>query len=268
MCHHCGAQTSIFDNCRQCQSSGLLPLGMGTERVEETLSSIFPTYPVVRVDRDSTRRKGALAELVGKVQSGKPTILVGTQMLAKGHHFPDVTLVAVLDIDAGFFSSDYRAMERTGQLILQVGGRAGREAKQGKVVLQTHFTEQPMLQQLINDGYSAFADTILMERKLNGLPPFSFHCLFRAESTQKQTAMQFLEDVSKESLSSPSVEMLGPIAPVMEKRAGRYRAHLLFSSRSRNLLHQAVDEKIKAAQVSRLLNRVRWTVDVDPADLT
>lgn len=268
ICHHCGSQTSIFDNCLQCRSVQLLPLGMGTERVEETLSAIFPTYPVYRIDRDSTRRKGALADLMGKVQSGKPTILVGTQMLAKGHHFPDVTLVAVLDIDAGFFSSDYKAMERTGQLILQVGGRAGREAKQGKVVLQTHFTGQPMLQRLINDGYSAFAETILSERKSNNLPPFSFHCLFRAESPQKQTAMQFLEDVSKESLSTPSVEMLGPIAPMMEKRAGRFRAQLLFSSRSRNFLHQAVDEKIKAAQLSRLLNRVRWSVDVDPADLT
>ena len=267
ICHHCGTHTSIFDNCRQCQSFQLLPLGMGTERVEETLSSIFPTVPVYRIDRDTTRRKGALADVVHKVGTGKPAILVGTQMLAKGHHFPDVTLVAMLDIDAGFFSSDYKAMERSGQLILQVGGRAGREAKQGKVILQTHLADQPMLQQLIKEGYSVFADTILAERKLNGLPPFSFHCLFRAESPQKHTAMQFLEDVSREPLSNPSVEMLGPIAPVMEKRAGRFRAQLLFSSRSRILLHQSVDEKIKAAQLSRLLNRVRWSVDVDPADL-
>ncbi|MCZ6502374.1 MAG: primosomal protein N' [Gammaproteobacteria bacterium] len=268
ICHHCGIRTSIFDKCGECQSFQLLPLGMGTERVEETLSSIFPTYPVYRIDRDSTRRKGALENVVQKVQSGQPTILVGTQMLAKGHHFPNVTLVAMLDIDAGFFSSDYKAMEKTGQLILQVGGRAGREAKQGKVVLQTQFADQPMLQQLIKDGYSVFAETILTERKLNSLPPFSFHCVFRAESPQKQTAMQFLEDVSRESLSSASVEMLGPIAPVMEKRAGRFRAQLLFSSQSRNSLHQVVDEKIKAAQHSRLLNRVRWSVDVDPADLT
>ena len=268
MCHHCGTRTSIFENCGECQSFQLLPLGMGTERVEETLSSIFPTYPVYRIDRDSTRRKGALENVIHKVQSGQPTILVGTQMLAKGHHFPNVTLVAMLDIDAGFFSSDYKATEKTGQLILQVGGRSGREAKQGKVVLQTHFADQPMLQQLIHDGYSVFAESIMMDRKLNGLPPFSFHCVFRAESPQKQTAMQFLEDVSRESLSNPSVEMLGPIAPVMEKRAGRFRAQLLFSSRSRNSLHQAVDEKIKAAQLSRFLNRVRWSVDVDPADLT
>jgi primosomal protein N' (replication factor Y) (superfamily II helicase) len=268
ICHHCGTQMSIHDNCRECQSYRLLPLGMGTERVEETLTSQFPTYPVYRIDRDSTRRKGALADMVHKVQSGTPAILVGTQMLAKGHHFPDVTLVSLLDIDAGFFSSDYKAMEKTGQLILQVGGRAGRETKQGKVILQTHFADQPILQQLLKEGYSAFSETILLERKLNGLPPFSFHCVFRAESRQKQVAMQFLEDVSREALSNPSVEMLGPVTPNMEKRAGRFRAQLLFTSRSRNLLHQAVDEKIEAARHSKLLNRVRWSVDVDPADLT
>ena len=267
MCHHCGIQELMSGNCDECKSTHLVPLGMGTERVEETLSLLYPTYPVYRIDRDSTRRKGALANVVNKVQTGLPAILVGTQMLAKGHHFPDVTLVAMLDIDAGFFSSDYKAMEKTGQLILQAGGRAGREAKQGKVILQTQFAEQPILKQLIIDGYSTFAETILAERRANNLPPYNFHCLFRAESVQKHTAIQFLEDVSSKPLQTPSVEMLGPIPPIMERRAGRFRAQLLLSSRSRIPLHQAVEEKIAAAQGSILSNKVRWSVDVDPADL-
>ncbi|MBQ76426.1 MAG: primosomal protein N' [Gammaproteobacteria bacterium] len=267
MCHHCGVQLPILNSCSECQSRNLIPLGTGTQRVEETLSSIYPTYPIYRIDRDSTRTKGSLENLVNKVQSGQPAILVGTQMLAKGHHFPGVTLVAMLDIDAGFFSSDYKAMERTGQLILQVGGRAGRETRQGKVLLQTQFADQPILQQLIREGYSAFAKTILAERKLNALPPYTFQCLFRAESTHRNAAMAFLEDVSKELPSTPSVEMLGPIPPNMEKRAGRYRAQLLFSSHSRKLLHRVVKKNVAVAQTSKLSNRVRWSLDIDPVDL-
>lgn len=267
ICHHCGTMTPLTSTCLECQSHQITPLGHGTQRVEETLSSLFPEYPVHRIDRDSTRRKGTLEKLLEEVRTGRPALLVGTQILAKGHHFPDVTLVAMLDMDHGFFSADYKSMEKTGQLILQVGGRSGRETKAGKVIIQTQFADQPLLRQLIRQGYTPFADTILMERQKNQLPPFSFHCLIRAESPQKQIAMNFLEDVSKDPLPFDSVELLGPVPPTMEKRSGRYRAHLLFSSHSRKMLHNAIELKILEAEQSKLSNRVRWSVDVDPIDL-
>lgn len=267
MCHHCGTITTLTSTCAGCQSQQLVPLGFGTQRVEETLSSIFPGYPVHRIDRDSTRRKGSLEKLLAELKTGQPTLLVGTQILAKGHHFPDVTLVAILDIDAGFFSADYRSMEKTGQLILQVGGRSGREMKTGKVIIQTQFADQPIFRQLIQEGYASFATTLLNDRQSNLLPPFCFHCLIRAESPHKQVAMNFLEDVAREPLPTDSVELLGPVAPVMEKRNGRYRAQLLFSSQSRNMLHKAIAAKILVAEKSKLSNRVRWSIDVDPIDL-
>lgn len=267
MCHHCGTIKPLTSTCLECQSHQLVPLGLGTQRVEETLSSMFPGYPVHRVDRDSTRRKGTLEKLLTEVKSGQPRLLVGTQILAKGHHFPDVTLVAMLDIDTGFYSADYRSMEKTGQLILQVGGRSGRENKAGNVIIQTQFADQPILRQLIQEGYTSFANTILSDRQLHQLPPFSFHCLIRAESPQKQIAMNFLEDVAREPLPNDSVELLGPVPPTMEKRGGRYRAQLLFSSQSRNMLHRAIAVKILVAEQSKLSKRVRWSVDVDPVDL-
>ncbi|MFP6806238.1 MAG: primosomal protein N' [Pseudomonadales bacterium] len=267
ICHHCGYITQLVKACGECQSSRLIPLGMGTQRIEETLSASFPEFPVRRIDRDSTRRKGVLEKYLQELKSGQPMLLVGTQILAKGHHFPDVTLVAMLDIDAGFYSADYRSMEKTGQLILQVGGRSGREGKPGKVIIQTQFAQQPILKTLLNEGYDSFAQAILEERESNLLPPYSFHCLMRAESPQRNIAMDFLDAVAEKALSNTSVEMLGPVPASMEKRSGKYRAHLLFSSRSRARLHHAIAEKIKVAEALKQSKRVRWSVDVDPIEL-
>jgi len=267
MCHHCGTRTQLPSHCSECQSTQVLPLGLGTQRVEESLKNLFPSFPVLRVDRDSTRKKGALEKVATDLQSGEPTILVGTQMLAKGHHFPDVTLVVLLDIDSGFYSSDFKSLEKTGQLILQVGGRAGRAAKSGKVILQSQFTDHPLLQSLIKNGYKAFSDTILEDRKENRLPPFSFHCLIRAASINKKYAMEFLDDIVRNTNPTTSVETLGPIPALMEKRAGRYRSQLLIESQSRTSLHQAVSQLVQTAEASRLANRVRWSVDVDPVEL-
>jgi primosomal protein N' (replication factor Y) len=158
-------------------------------------------------------------------------------------------------------------LEKTGQLILQVGGRSGREAKAGKVIIQTQFADQPILRQLITEGYTSFMSTVLSDRRANQLPPFCFHCLIRAESPQKQIAMDFLEDIAREPWPDNSVELLGPVAPTMEKRKGKYRAQLLLSSQSRKLLHRAVAAKIVVAESSKLSKRVRWSVDVDPIDL-
>ncbi len=267
ICHHCGTISRLIKSCGSCSSTQVLPLGLGTQRLEETLQRLFPAFPVHRVDRDSTRQKGKLEGFLKELQTGKPMILVGTQMLAKGHHFPNLTLVAMVDIDAGFFSSDYRAMEKMSQLILQVGGRSGRESKKGKVIIQTQFADQPILKTLLDEGYDAFASLILTERKQNQLPPFNFHCLIRAESTRKQRAMNFLDDLARQPKPHRNVDLLGPVPANMEKRGGRYRAHLLVSSHSRSALHQVIAETIKCAQASQLAKQVRWSVDVDPSEL-
>jgi len=204
---------------------------------------------------------------MAEVKKGGPAILVGTQLLAKGHHFPDVTLVAIVDMDSGFYSADYRAPERMGQLILQVGGRAGRAQKPGLVTIQTHFPEQSIFRTLIEDGYGTFADKLLAERADHELPPFCYHALIRAEASERSLPMRFLEGVYEKSAQSPSVTLLGPVPSSMERRAGKFRAQLLLASRSRKLLQQGLDASILAGEDSPLSRKVRWSVDVDPVDL-
>jgi primosomal protein N' (replication factor Y) (superfamily II helicase) len=267
ICHHCGFETAIPKRCDQCQATQLTLLGLGTQRVEQFLKSQFPDIAVVRIDRDSTRRKGTLDTMLATFASGDPAILVGTQMVAKGHHFTNVTLSAIIDIDSSFYSADYKSMERMGQLILQVGGRSGRSNKPGSVVVQTHFPDQPALRQLINDGYTVFAENLLQERQANELPPFTYQALIRAESNSRTLAMEFLETLNGKNSRNPSVELLGPIPSTMEKRAGYYRALLLFSSPSRAALHAELSERIVLAENSALGRKVRWAVDVDPMDL-
>ncbi|MBF3246615.1 primosomal protein N', partial [Pseudomonas aeruginosa] len=169
-------------NCPQCGKLDLRPVGAGTERAEERLRILFPNHPVLRIDRDSTSRKHAMRDLFATINSGEPCILVGTQMLAKGHHFPRVTLVAILDADGGLFSADFRASERMAQQIVQVAGRAGRAEEPGRVLIQTHLADHPLLVQLTEDGYFAFAEQALSERRAAGLPPFAHLALLRAEA--------------------------------------------------------------------------------------
>lgn len=265
VCHHCGHERAPPSKCESCGGSSLLEVGSGTQRVEETLEGQFPGYPVIRVDRDSTRRRDTMETMISEIQTGKPAILVGTQMLAKGHHFPHVTLVLMLDMDAGFYSADFKSLERTGQLVKQVGGRSGRADKPGLVVIQTQLGRMPETKLLIDEGYAEFARHLLRQREQYALPPFSYQCLIRAESVTRNAAFEFLDAIAS---PAPSVEVLGPVAPVMEKRAGRYRAQLLLTSASRGALHQAIADKVGQAEASKLASRVRWSVDVDPVDLT
>ena len=265
ICHHCTSESSVPQHCAQCQNSQLLLLGLGTQRIEEHLKLTFGDVPVLRVDRDSTRRKGSFDKLLHEINKQDPAILIGTQMLAKGHHFSNVTLSVMLEVDSSFYSADYKSMERMGQLILQVGGRSGRSEKAGTVVIQTHFPDQPMLKRLIKEGYNTFADTLLSERKDNGLPPFCHQALVRAESTSRRLAMDFLKEL--EDAKNPHVDVFGPFPSSMEKRAGRYRALLIISSLSRQNLHKELNEKISKAESSKLGKKLRWSVDVDPIDL-
>ncbi|KON32312.1 hypothetical protein AC478_00590 [miscellaneous Crenarchaeota group-1 archaeon SG8-32-3] len=268
-CHHCGSERPMDTQCPQCGGSELIPIGMGTERIEQALQALFPEEDIVRVDRDTTRRKGALEKKLATIKEGKRGILLGTQMLAKGHHFPNVTLVGVIDIDQGLFSSDFRALERMAQLITQVAGRAGRAEKPGEVLIQTHHPQHPLLQTLINQGYSAFAKQALAERQAAQLPPFSYLALLRAEAVDMQKPYEFLNEAKGLALqlSVPQVLISGPVAAPMEKRAGRFRAQLLLQANKRSELHRLLKPWVVQLEQSKSGRKVRWSLDVDPIEM-
>jgi len=271
-CHHCGHVKPRPKQCPDCGQVDLRPLGAGTERAEQRLAVLFPDYPVLRIDRDSTRRKGSLEQLLSQVQRGEPCILLGTQMLAKGHHFPAVTLVAILDADSGLFSADFRAGERMAQQIVQVAGRAGRAEQPGQVIIQSHLADHPLLLQLCEQGYAAFTQQALQERKDAALPPFSHLALLRAEAAQAKRALDFLEHAcglaeTLQTQQSAKVELLGPIPAPMERRAGKYRAQLLLKAASRAELHRLLTPWLNALESTPSSKTVRWSLDVDPMDL-
>ncbi|WP_137818701.1 primosomal protein N' [Pseudomonas sp. 2FG] len=272
-CHHCGHVERQPSNCPQCAKVDLRPVGAGTERAEERLAILFPNVPVLRVDRESTSRKDAMQQLFTTIQRGEPCILIGTQMLAKGHHFPRVTLVSILDADGGLFSADFRASERMAQLIVQVAGRAGRAEEPGRVIIQTHLADHPLLVQLTEQGYFAFAEQALSERRAAGLPPFCHLALLRAEAHKPGQAEGFLDEACTEAehllreLNLGGIELLGPVPAPMERRAGRYRAQLLLQANARAPLHRLLGSWLLALEAMPAGRAVRWSLDVDPIDL-
>ncbi len=267
-CHHCGSQQRLPKQCHDCGSTQLVGRGTGTEQLEQVLEALFPDFPVLRIDRDTTRRKGSLQQHLSDARANKYQLLVGTQMLAKGHHFPEVTLVALLDVDGALYSADFRAAERLGQLYTQVAGRAGRASKQGTVVLQTHHPEHELVQDLVNNGYGHFAMTALQERRLTQLPPFSQLALFRAESTQAQAAKDALQALAQLFPAVDGAMVLGPMPAVMERRAGKYRYQLLLQCRDRALRSQLLRHILPRLEELAELRRVRWSLDVDPQDFS
>lgn len=267
-CHHCGAERGIPHQCHCCGSPQLITQGLGTEQLEETLRAALPDYPVLRIDRDSTRKKGQLAAHLQAAAAGEYPILIGTQMLAKGHHFPDVTLVALLDVDGALYSSDFRAAERLGQLYVQVAGRAGRASKPGVVVLQTHHPEHPLLQELVNNGYHDFARSALAERHLAMLPPVACMALVRSEATQSSDAQQLLQAIAACLQGHPEVHVLGPMPAPMPRKAGRYRFQLLLHSTQRKALHQWLRERRADLEALPQARKARWSLDIDPQDFT
>jgi len=268
-CHHCGAETSVPMQCPGCGGQEFLHMGHGTERLEGFLRKVFSDTPVLRVDRDTTRRKGQLKALLDQARAGDPAVLVGTQMLAKGHDFPNITLVGIVDMDQGLFSTDFRGPERMGQLITQVSGRAGRGEREGEVLLQTHQPDHPLLQTLLADGYSAFADAALAERKAAALPPYAFLALLRAESPQQAAGERFLAEAA--GVASPwlteGVQLMGPVPAPMERRAGRFRSQLLVHSAWREALHTFLDPWVQKLETLDSARKVRWSLDVDPVDM-
>ena len=271
ICHHCNYQQRTVHQCPSCQSRELIAAGEGTERSEAWLQKAFPDIPVLRVDRDSTRNKGAMQKVFDTANSGEPCILVGTQMLAKGHHFANITLVVVLDADSGLFSADFRGHERMGQLLVQVAGRSGRGAIAGKVLLQTHQPEHPLLQLLIDRGYSDYAKLLLDQRQLTQLPPFNQMAIIRAESNNPNQAEMFLRAARSlaETISppSPSLGYLGPLPALMEKRAGRFRFLLQLSGQRRRDIQQLLSTLCPQLERIPEARQVRWAIDVDPQEL-
>ena len=267
-CHHCGSQRRAETVCPGCGNDDLLAVGEGTERIEQALQGYFPDESILRIDRDTTRRKGSLEAALTEAQTGKARILLGTQMLAKGHHFPSVTLASILDADQGLFSADFRASERMAQLIVQVAGRAGRADKPGEVVIQTHYPEHPLLHQLIAGGYPAFAEVALRERQEALLPPFASLALLRAEATRADYPRDFLQKARElaEPLCAGKVQLWGPVAAPMERRAGRYRAQLMVQAGKRADLQQLLAQWIPLLEKEKSARKVRWSIDVDPVD--
>ncbi len=266
ICHHCGSQKRMMRQCNECGSVRLQPVGQGTEQIEQHLGEWFPEQSVVRIDRDSTRRKGALTKLIQEIHEKQHHILIGTQMLAKGHHFPDVTLVVVLDVDGALFSFDFRAAEQMAQLLVQVSGRAGRASKPGQVMIQTQYPDHPLLQDLVNNGYPHFAKQALVDRKQARLPPFGHQVLIRAEANYPSYPNDFLRQLTL--LELPQCEVAGPIPAAMEKKAGKYRYHLIVQSTDRKSLHQAILQILQSAVQIEVSKKVRWTIDVDPIDFS
>lgn len=268
-CHHCGAEGPVPERCPTCAGMRLHALGEGTERVEGVLARLYPQARIVRIDRDSMRRKGALEDAFARVRAGEADILVGTQMLSKGHDFPNVTLVGVINADQGLYSIDFRAGERLFQQIVQVSGRAGRAEKPGRVLIQTYHPEHALFGALRGGDYRDFADYALAERREAGYPPFSFLALLRAESPLPGAALTFLRFARAlaERLPSAEVELMDPVPSPMERRAGRHRAQLLVQSRKRPPLHAFLREWLARLEEAKEGRRVRWSLDVDPVDL-
>ena len=267
-CHHCGAQKTIPRQCGDCGSTHLVTTGLGTEQLEETLKMLFPHYSVARIDRDSTARKGKLEGYLEDIQQGKSQILIGTQMLAKGHHFPNIALVALVNVDSALFSLDFRAEERLAQLYIQVAGRAGRADKQGEVMLQTHYPDHPLLTTLLANGYQAFAKETLQLRHSMGLPPFTFQALFKAQSRHSDLAENCLSQIADffQSKQIAGLQMLGPMPAPFSKKAGQYRWQLLLQHPSRMTLQKALREYQQAELEKN--SQVRLILDVDPQDLS
>lgn len=267
-CHHCGAERALPRQCPQC-GYAVKTVGQGTERIEEVLGETFPGVGIARLDRDVIRRNEDLHAVVASVASGAARILVGTQMVAKGHDFPALTLVIVLNADHGLFSTDFRAAERLAQTIVQVAGRAGRAERAGEVLIQTEFPEHPLLRSLLEGGYDAFAAAALEERHSAAWPPFSRLAALRASAPQAQTTLEFLQAAREagEALDAGRVRLLGPAPAAMARRADRHHAQLLLESGERASLHRFLQQWVPVIETLPTARRVRWALDVDPLEL-
>jgi len=264
-CHHCDFQAAATTQCPKCHSDAFKPVGQGTERSEDILTNAFPDTPVVRVDRDSTQRKGSIQAILKTVNTGEPCILVGTQMLAKGHDFANVTLVVVVNADGGLFSVDFRAPEQLLQTLLQVSGRAGRGDKPGTVLVQTCHSDHPLLRTLCTGRYGDMAEQLLAEREGGQLPPYRAMAIFRAEADTMEKSLQILDTI-KPLAQAPGLEIWGPLPALIARRADRYRAQLVLNADNRKRLNKTLAAVCQHLDQQKQPSGSRWMIDVDPQE--
>jgi primosomal protein N' (replication factor Y) len=266
-CHHCGHVERQPARCPACGGADIAPVGQGTQRVEETLQQALPAARIARVDRDSTARKHALREVLGRVRAGEIDILVGTQMLAKGHDYPRLTLVGVLEADSALFSADFRAAERLFAQLSQVAGRAGRAELPGEVIIQTDFPGHPLYAAVASHDYESFATGALEERRIARFPPYASLALLRAESQKPHEALAFLEEAARIARHlDGGAEVFDPVPARLERKAGFERAQLLVRADARNAM-QAFLARWRAELGAAAHRRVRWALDVDPQEV-
>jgi primosomal protein N' (replication factor Y) len=268
-CHHCGHAEALVAACPECGNVDLQPVGFGTQRLEQTIRALFPAARVARVDRDTTRNKDAFAQVRQRVEDRELDILVGTQMLAKGHDFPNLTLVGVLGADNALYSADFRATERLVALLVQVSGRAGRADLPGTVIVQTDFADHPVYRALSSHDYRRFADDLLAEREAAQLPPVTRVALLVAEAHAREDVDRFLDDAVERASALPGrdadVEVFPPLPPTMARRAGFERGQVLVQSLRRAALQAFLPQWREAIAMHPASARVRWAIDVDPA---
>lgn len=268
-CHHCGFQSAAPKTCPDCGNADLSPVGQGTQRIEAALVAHFPGARVLRIDRDSTRNRSAWSNMRSRIEAREIDILVGTQILAKGHDFPNLSLVGVINADSLLYSMDFRAPERLYALLTQVAGRAGRGNIQGDVLIQTDFPNHPLYAALNDQDFAHFADDQLNERRATGFPPFQFQALLRAESTKLGAAIQWLTraaELGRDICGKDNVTIYDPVAASMMRLAGRERAQVLVQSSSRSRLQQFLAAWRTALTEARA-STTRWSIDVDPLEL-
>lgn len=267
-CHHCGDEQMPQQVCPDCGKQALEVFGYGTERLEETLSSHFPNTSIIRIDRDTTRRKKAFEQHLKQINSGEPCIIVGTQMLAKGHDFSNLSMVGILDIDGGLLSNNFRGTEYLAQLLIQVSGRAGRIGEQGEVTIQTRYPEHPIFNYVLSNRYTQFANILLKQRTQAMMPPFSYQALICANAKVKQNAHDFLQEMASllKRIQMDGVEIWGPVANSIEKKADYYYFNLYLQSNDRKTLHQMLSTFNQHINTLKLKNKVRWYLDIDPIE--
>ncbi len=269
LCHTCLFKQKLPPQCPECKLANLKPIGIGTEKLAEIIQDKFPTAAIIRIDQDTTRKKNSFIKYLDDINSDKPMILIGTQMIAKGHHFNNVTMVGILGADSGLYSSDFHAIEKLGQTITQVSGRAGRESKSGVVFIQTHNPEHAMLKCLTQNDYLSFLDNLLIERKATDLPPFSAHALLLAEADSRTRAIEILNNVNKilQKKIQNDIQVFGPFPAINEKSKGKYRYHLLLQASRKKDLQKMLTNSILSITKIKLTYKSRWIIDVDPIDI-
>jgi len=267
-CHHCDYQRGIDSSCKVCGNVDLMSLGSGTQKVEERIRKLFPKAQVRRVDRDTIKTKASLDALYQDMSDKKIDILVGTQMLSKGHDFPNLSLVVVLDSDNALYSSDFRASERLFSQLVQVAGRAGRGSIPGEVIIQTNFPEHPLYQSVKNQDYESFASEEINLRKELNFPPFCFQAVLRAESKNKKNVENFINHVYSmaKQINTEDVEVFHPVQPFLDRLKGFERYQIYYHSKNRSSLNKFLNFLKVEIHANKQLNKVKWYLDIDPVD--